>query len=270
LADAGNPRSFQVMVLIFAGGRLAGDVGREHGAGGRAAPGAGSRSIAGPEIKLRVDAARRPSARPWKHGPAAAGGGRRTFWRVIEVIAQETIGVWLAFEIVLLVRDRIRGKGGLARDKGTVWLNFLLIGVAVSVAGPLSGALRHTSWYFGSTGLSTAGLLLMWAGLAIRIWAIVVLGRYFRMTVEVDADQRVVETGPYRWVRHPSYSGILLLMLGLGLYDGNWLALLILLVLPTASLIYRISVEEAVLTEVMGRPYADYAARTKRLVPRLW
>jgi protein-S-isoprenylcysteine O-methyltransferase Ste14 len=189
---------------------------------------------------------------------------------VIEVIAQVTIAVWLALEIGLLVRDWIRGKGSLARDKGTVWLNFLFIAVAVSVAGGLNGPLRHTAWYFGSTGLNAAGLLLMWLGLAIRIWAIVVLGRSFRMTVEVDADQMVVDRGPYRWVRHPSYSGILLLMLGLGLYYGVWPALLILLVLPTATLIHRIGVEEAVLTEVMGRPYADYAARTKRLVPSLW
>lgn len=186
------------------------------------------------------------------------------------MIAQVTIAVWLALEIGLLVRDRIRGRGSLARDKGTVWLNFLFIAAAVEGAGALSGPLRHTAWYFGSTGLSVAGLLLMWAGLAIRIWAIVMLGRSFRMTVEVDADQKVIDSGPYRWVRHPSYSGILLLMVGLGLYYGNWPALLILLVLPAGTLIHRISVEEAVLTEVMGRSYVDYAARTKRLVPRLW
>ena len=186
------------------------------------------------------------------------------------MIAQGTIGVWLALEIGLLIRDRIRGKGGLARDKGTIWLNFLFMAVAVSVAGGLAGPLRHTGWYFGSAGLSAVGLLLMWAGLAIRIWAIVTLGRSFRMTVEVDADQKVVEGGPYRWARHPSYSGILLLMLGLGLYYGNWAGLLLLLVLPAATLIHRIAVEETVLTEVMGRPYADYAARTKRLLPGLW
>jgi hypothetical protein len=104
---------------------------------------------------------------------------------VSEVIAQVTIAVWLALEIVLLVRDRIHGKGSLARDKGTVWLNFLFIAVAVSVAGGLNGPL-------------------------------------------------------------------------------------ILLVLPAGTLIHRISVEEAVLTEVMGQTYEDYAARTKRLGPRLW
>jgi protein-S-isoprenylcysteine O-methyltransferase Ste14 len=129
---------------------------------------------------------------------------------------------------------------------------------------------NSAAWKFGSAGLSVAGLLVMWAGLAVRIWAIVVLGRSFRMTVEVDAGQKVVDSGPYRWVRHPSYTGILLLMAGLSLVYGNWPALAILLVLPAGVLIHRILVEEAVLTEVMGEAYTDYAARTKRLVPGLW
>ena len=105
------------------------------------------------------------------------------------------------------------------------------------------------------------------AGLAVRIWAIVVLGQSFRTTVEVDTGQRVVDRGPYRWVRHPSYTGILLLMVGLSLVYGNWPALAVLLVLPAGVLIHRIFVEEAALTEVIGRAYTDYAARTKRLVP---
>jgi protein-S-isoprenylcysteine O-methyltransferase Ste14 len=71
-------------------------------------------------------------------------------------------------------------------------------------------------------------------------------------------------------VRHPSYAGILLILAGLGLADGNWAALAVLLVLPAAVLINRIFVEEAVLTEVLGHGYADYATRTKRLVPGLW
>jgi protein-S-isoprenylcysteine O-methyltransferase Ste14 len=110
----------------------------------------------------------------------------------------------------------------------------------------------------------------MWAGLVLRIWAIAVLGKSFRMTVEVDTGQKVVDSGPYRWVRHPSYTGILLLMVGLGLVYGNWPALAILLVLPAGVLIHRILVEEAVLTKVIGRAYTEYAAHTKRLVPGLW
>ncbi len=110
----------------------------------------------------------------------------------------------------------------------------------------------------------------MWTGLVVRIWAIVVLGKLFRMTVEVDARQKVVDSDPYRWVRHPSYTGILLLMVGLGLVYGNWPAPVILLVLPAGVLIHRDFVEEAVLTEVIGRTYTEYSAHTKRLVPGLW
>jgi Isoprenylcysteine carboxyl methyltransferase (ICMT) family len=72
-------------------------------------------------------------------------------------------------------------------------------------AGLLLGAVKNAGpWEFGSTGLSAIGLLVMWTGLAVRIWAIVVLGNSFRMTVEVDTSQRIVDSGPYRWVRHPS------------------------------------------------------------------
>jgi protein-S-isoprenylcysteine O-methyltransferase Ste14 len=190
---------------------------------------------------------------------------------VINVVVQLTIAAWLALEAGLMIRDRVRGKGSAARDRGTFWLNVIIITAAVVAAGILTGMLQNAAaWQFGSAGLSVAGLLVMWTGLAVRIWAIVVLGTSFRMTVEVDTGQKVIDSGPYRWVRHPSYTGIVLLMAGLGLVYGNVPALVILLVLQAGVLIHRIFVEEAVLTEVIGRAYADYAARTKRLVPGLW
>jgi protein-S-isoprenylcysteine O-methyltransferase Ste14 len=184
------------------------------------------------------------------------------------VIEQLTVTAWLALEAGLIIRDRVRGKGSFARDRGTLFLNIIIITVALAAAGMLTASLRNSAWQFGPTGL--AGPIVMWAGLAVRIWAIVVLGQSFRTTVEVDAGQQVVDRGPYRWVRHPSYTGILLLMVGLSLVYGNWPALAVLLVLPAGVLIHRIFVEEAALTEVTGRAYTDYAARTKRLVPGVW
>jgi protein-S-isoprenylcysteine O-methyltransferase Ste14 len=184
------------------------------------------------------------------------------------VIVQLTVTAWLALEAGLIIRDRVRGRGSFARDRGTLFLNIIIITVALAAAGMLTASLKNSAWQFGPTGL--AGPVVMWAGLAVRIWAIVVLGRSFRTTVEVDAGQQVVDRGPYRWVRHPSYTGILLLMAGLSLVYGNWPALAVLLVLPAGVLIYRIFVEEAALTEVIGRAYTDYAARTKRLVPGVW
>ena len=184
------------------------------------------------------------------------------------MIVQLTVTAWLALEAGLIIRDRVRGRGSFARDRGTLFLNIIIITVALAAAGMLTASLKSSAWQFGPTGL--AGPIVMWTGLAVRIWAIVVLGRSFRTTVEVDTGQQVVDRGPYRWVRHPSYTGILLLMAGLSLVYGNWPALAVLLVLPAGVLIHRIFVEEAALTEVIGRAYTDYAARTKRLVPGVW
>ncbi len=191
------------------------------------------------------------------------------------MVVQLTVAAWLALEAGLLIRDRVRGKGSTARDEGTLWLNIIIIIIIITAAlvaaGVLSGVLKNAAaWQFGSTGLNVIGPIVMWTGLVVRIWAIAALGKSFRTTVEVDTGQKVVDSGPYRWVRHPSYAGILLLMVGLSLVYGNWPALAVLLVLPTCVLIHRISVEEAVLTAVTGGAYMDYAARTKRLVPGLW
>lgn len=183
--------------------------------------------------------------------------------------------LWVALEIVLLVRDRVRGKGSAERDRGSRLINFLLVVAAVlgaevvATAVDPDGALRLPGPP-GAVGYPIAGVVVMWLGLGLRLWAILVLGRAFRTTVEVDAGQRVVRHGPYRWVRHPSYTGLLLLAVGTGIAWDNWVSLALTLVLPVLALTWRIAVEERVLVEVLGPPYESYRASTKRLVPGLW
>ncbi len=181
-----------------------------------------------------------------------------------------TILAWLLVESTLMVRDLARGKGSTARDRGT--RSLLVVGwlVAFVAAVWLAGQFGPTSgWRLGRWHLAL-GVITMWIGLAIRIWAVVVLGSAFRTTVEVDAGQVVVDRGPYRLVRHPSYSGILLIALGYGVTLGNWWSAVILLVIPLATMLRRIAVEEATLTEIIGQPYVAYMERTKKLVPGLW
>jgi protein-S-isoprenylcysteine O-methyltransferase Ste14 len=183
------------------------------------------------------------------------------------VALQLTLAGWAVLELGLRVRERLQGKGGAARDRATRPLIAVTIGAAIALAAvtasratapPIAGPYR------------AAGLIVMWLGLAIRVWAIAALGRAFRTTVEVDPGQDVVSTGPYRWVRHPSYSGLLLIVTGSGLAAGNWLALAICAVLPLPAVLRRIQVEEAELTGVLGDRYRAYQAETKRLIPGLW
>jgi protein-S-isoprenylcysteine O-methyltransferase Ste14 len=177
------------------------------------------------------------------------------------VALQLTLAAWFVLELSLRVRERVHGRGGAARDRGTRVLIAVTLGISVAVA--VVSASR-------STGPRIAGVIVMWLGLAIRVWAIAALGRAFRTTVEVDPGQTVVSSGPYRWVRHPSYSGLLLILIGCGLASGNWLALVVCALLPLPALLRRIHVEEAELTSVLGDRYRVYETQTKRLIPGVW
>ena len=108
-----------------------------------------------------------------------------------------------------------------------------------------------------------------WLGLLLRWWCFVALGRYFTVVVRTTADQAVVTRGPYRVLRHPSYTGLLLVVLGFEIGTRVWPAILLTL-LPLAAVVRRIAVEEAFLLAALGPSYADYRARTRRLVPGIW
>jgi protein-S-isoprenylcysteine O-methyltransferase Ste14 len=164
-----------------------------------------------------------------------------------------------------------RGRGSTAAGSDPTY--YLM---AAAMAGGVVAALwlaRHVP----SAGISggrvwpvVAGLLVMAAGLALRAWSIVTLGRFFTYAVGVQEGHRVVEDGPYRVLRHPSYTGLLMAFAGAGLALDNWLALAAIVLLPLAAVLVRIRVEEAALARRLGDAYRSYSARTRRLVPGVW
>jgi protein-S-isoprenylcysteine O-methyltransferase Ste14 len=115
-----------------------------------------------------------------------------------------------------------------------------------------------------------AGLVILVAGLTLRGWWIKTLGRYFTDIVMVSSDQPVVTNGPYRLLRHPSYTGILLACIGVGLTSANWAALAGVTLPLLAYLLWRIHVEEKALLATLGDRYRAYASHHKRLVPAIW
>jgi protein-S-isoprenylcysteine O-methyltransferase Ste14 len=114
------------------------------------------------------------------------------------------------------------------------------------------------------------GIVIFSAGEALRVWAKAALGRYFTYTVQTSSDQPVITSGPYRFVRHPSYAGIMLIAIGAGAVWGNWLGLGVLTLLTLAGVAYRIHVEERALLEELGDRYRSYAEHHKRLIPFVW
>lgn len=114
------------------------------------------------------------------------------------------------------------------------------------------------------------GLAALWAGIGLRQWSFRTLGHYFTFVVQTSADQPVIDSGPYRLVRHPSYAGVLLIALGIGFFLGNWIAVPCLVAGALIGVSYRIHVEEQALVAQLGDRYREFAASRKRLVPFVW
>jgi protein-S-isoprenylcysteine O-methyltransferase Ste14 len=115
-----------------------------------------------------------------------------------------------------------------------------------------------------------AGMVVLTAGLVLRGWSIKTLGSYFTGTVMVSSDQPVIAAGPYRVLRHPSYTGFLLACAGVGLASANWAGVAAMVLLPLAVFLWRIRAEESALVATLGDRYRTYAAQHKRLVPLVW
>ncbi|MBO0687177.1 MAG: isoprenylcysteine carboxylmethyltransferase family protein [Candidatus Dormibacteraeota bacterium] len=176
--------------------------------------------------------------------------------------------IWIGVELLIFLRSSLR-RGARSQDRGSLLLIFGSIFVALFLAGILARRAPGAAVHDGRYAIFFVGLAMMAAGIALRSAAVIVLGRFFTVSVMVGSDQRVVETGPYRWIRHPSYTGALLIVAGLLLCATNWAALAG-IVPVLAAVLYRIKVEEQALSEELGDAYRNYARRTKRLVPFLY
>jgi protein-S-isoprenylcysteine O-methyltransferase Ste14 len=181
---------------------------------------------------------------------------------------------WALFGVFALGEYAIRFRSRRNR-RGRPTERWSLVVVSASALGGTVAAIELATWGGGSMGAAAwplffLGIVLMVAGIVIRQWSILTLGRFFTIDVRVTPDQTVVERGPYRWVRHPSYTGLILFFTGFGLALGNWASLIVLAVVPTAGLVLRIRSEERALLASLGDDYRRYAAGRRRLFPGIW
>ncbi len=177
---------------------------------------------------------------------------------------------WAVFLFCYLPEFRIIARSrpvpGEKTDKGSTAVIALAGWVGMFTAFAIAGVpqfmlLRgQRIWFF-------AGIAALGAGTLLRRHCWRVLGKYFTGNVRAASDQPVVQTGAYRWVRHPSYTGGMLMYLGTGLALTNWLSVAIISVAGGLAYSYRVRVEEQVLRSQIGRPYEEYMERTKRFIP---
>ncbi len=178
-------------------------------------------------------------------------------------------GLLLTF---FVLEGRFR-QGALARslartdaDEGTV----RRIGVAFGIAGGafvLSPALDATDVVTLPGAIQWMGVAIAIVGIGLRFWSAAVLGRFYTRTVALASEHRLVRAGPYRFVRHPGYAGVICLWIGAGLAGGSAVATAAIALAMLMAYRSRIRAEERFLHDVFGDEYVAYARTTWRLVP---
>ncbi|MDD2676812.1 MAG: isoprenylcysteine carboxylmethyltransferase family protein [Methylacidiphilaceae bacterium] len=179
----------------------------------------------------------------------------------------------LALTTLLLAGVSLFSRGNLSpgerEDRGNRWVL-----LAFGVIGVLDGFLpalcdRGNFWRMDGEGIRWVGVVLNAGGGALRLWPVFVLGQRFSGLVAIQPGHTLVTSGPYRFVRHPSYLGLLVYVLGWGLAFGSWAGVILAgLFLP--PLLARIAAEERLLRSQFGAEYDAYRARTSRLIPGIY
>jgi protein-S-isoprenylcysteine O-methyltransferase Ste14 len=184
---------------------------------------------------------------------------------VTVVLGVAVLVAWAGFELVF----RSPGEASSWRSEVSDRASTPLLLVAFAVAAILPMVLRGLA--FGAVGQAAwAGVALAVGGLGLRAWGMRTLGRAYTRTLRTTSEQRLVTTGPYRWVRHPGYLGSIAVWVGAALAFHSWLAALIVVVLMLLAYGWRIRAEEQMLAEHFGDAYRRYAAGTARLVPGVY
>ncbi|MDR3660477.1 MAG: isoprenylcysteine carboxylmethyltransferase family protein [Mycobacterium sp.] len=150
-------------------------------------------------------------------------------------------------------------------DEGTT--RTLLESSALAYVLPL--ALRRLPLSVMPSAAAATGLIMQACGLALRVWSMRTLGASYTRTLRTAQDQSVVDTGPYRMIRHPGYSGALLMWIGLALSSRSAPATVLVAGLMGRAYQRRITAEENLLLRALPE-YGDYSRRTKKLIPLFW
>lgn len=182
--------------------------------------------------------------------------------RVVLVVSA---GAFVTGELVQAFRRRRGARLGDVRAE----VVFRVMFVGAILLWPIGRAIFPAAG-IGGAWLFPFGVVIGWFGLLLRWWCFVSLGRYFTVTVQASEEQLVVERGPYRVLRHPSYTGLLLVFSGGGLIAGNWVGAAGAGAVLLVALIHRLRIEERALEEVLGDRYRRFAASRARLVPFVW
>ena len=164
----------------------------------------------------------------------------------------------------------LRVRRGAQRADAHAEIAFRALFIGAVLLWPIGHALAPGASIGAGVWPVALGLVIGWLGLLLRWWSFASLGQYFTVVLTTSHDQPVIEHGPYRVLRHPSYTGLLLAFIGAGLIVANWVSAICAVATLLAALIYRVRTEEHALNNALGDRYRHFAATRARLIPYVW
>lgn len=178
------------------------------------------------------------------------------------------IYIWAFLPEMKIVRSGSEGaKRPDSKDGGSIKVIMAGMGSAFFLAFPLAFV---KAWSFPGSWqvpLFVVGALMLLSGSLLRRYCWRTLGEYFTGDVKARPDQPVINSGPYRLVRHPSYTAGMVMMIGIGLALGSWASATLITIGAIATYGYRVAVEERALLEAIGEPYNEFMKTRKRFIP---
>lgn len=188
-----------------------------------------------------------------------SGPGQIVFYALVSSV----IIAWISVSLFLRRRaPPLKTRPSRAGRISTVY-NFVLSIFSIFLAAWSGyaglGILPDWTYYLGVVSLVL--------GIAVYLWVQETLGRFFSLGVVIYQGQMLIQTGPFRFVRHPGYAGVFMIFLGIALMAQSWVAVLLIFVATSLVLGYRVAIEEKMLISEFGEQYLSYSRRVKRFIP---
>lgn len=166
------------------------------------------------------------------------------------------------------LRQRRKNNAITTNDKGSLWLLYGLITLgytlSFSIGATKIGRVYHWNTFFA------IGIAFVVIGFIIRIQSIRTLKQYFTYSVAKVENHKIIETGLYKFIRHPGYLGQLMIFLGISISVSNWFSILLMMIPISIGYLYRMRIEEKFMSEQLGEDYLIYQEHTKKIIPLLY
>ncbi|MCA0171444.1 methyltransferase family protein [Bacillus sp. RAR_GA_16] len=184
---------------------------------------------------------------------------------IVDVLFVLLSALWIGE--FLMKRGKKNAESSSSEKRSFVWI---LCTISLAIVSSIIFSHFHLFVFNETLFTQLLGLILYGCGIGLRYWGIKELGRFFSRNVIVERKVDLVSSGPYRLLRHPLYTGLLLTLIGLPIYIGTWGGIVLSFLLLVPALLYRIRIEERMLYASVGETYYEWGKERYRLLPFIY